>query len=363
MSLDAFSNNASSTITTALGNEDTVITLPDDGSADRFADLPEGRIQRATLSNPALPGQIEIVHITARDGYSFTVLRRQEGSYAAEDWPIGTTIDARITAGMLDRFLRSDTRGVFKTTGGEGGVGASSFVVNGKVERDFKLIQLSGVQMLHRIGAALTTTTGPGRFVQDMNLSVETVGGSCFVELGDDVPVWQPDQSYQGRAIVAPPTPTGFNYLFEPLDPQFQYTRSAEDPGFDDSGYAIEAYNPSSSGEGEPLLTGQWLPLPTPLSVELILPNVASGVALTEVGFICYEYDATTAPVISVGIVSDDDLVNAEALSDITGAPHVQRFSVNPGGALASFLTFKVVTPATGRFYGRFYWRGMVFDQ
>lgn len=363
MAIDAFSNNASSTITVALGSEDTAITLADDGSADRFADLSEGIMQRATLSNPALPGQIEIVYITAKDGSNFTVKRRQEGSYAEEAWPAGTTLEARITAGMLRRFLRADDKGIFKTTGGEGGAGASSFVVNGKVEREYKVVQLSGVQMLHRIGAGLTTTIGAGRYIHDMNLSVESVGGSCFVELGDDVPIWQPNQSYQGRAIVAPPSPTGFNYLYEPLDPQFQYTRSAEDPGFDDSGYAIEAYNPNSSGEGEPVLTGQWLPLPIPLSVELSMPNVAGGVAITEVGFICYEYNATTAPVVSVGVVADDDLVNSVALADITGALHIQRFPVSPGGALANFITFKLVTPATGRFYGRFYWRGVVFDQ
>ncbi|MCS4292740.1 hypothetical protein M2375_000946 [Comamonas sp. BIGb0152] len=363
MSLDAFSNNATGLTTVALGSEDTVITLPDDGSADRFADLPEGRMQRATLSNPALPGQIEIVYITAKDGSSFTVNRRQENSYAAEDWPAGTTLEARITAGMLGRFLRADSRGIFKTTGGEGGAGASSFVVNGKVERDFRVVQLSGVQMLHRIGAGLTTTIGAGRYIQDMNLSVETVGGSCFVALGDDVPVWQPNQSYQGLAIVAPPTPTGFNYLFEPSDVQFQYTRSAVDPGFDDSGYAIEAYNPNSGEGAEPELTGQWLPLPIPLALELSMPSVAGGVALTEVGFICYEYDATTAPVISIGLAADGDLVNAQALSAITGARHIQRFAVNPGGALAASLAFKLETPATGRFYGRFYWRGMVIDQ
>jgi hypothetical protein len=81
------------------------------------------------------------------------------------------------------------------------------------------------------------------------------------------------------------------------------------------------------------------------------------------VGFICYEYNATTAPVVSVGVLADDDLVNSVALADITGALHIQRFPVSPGGALANFITFKLVTPATGRFYGRFYWRGMVFDQ
>lgn len=363
MAIDAFSNNASSTLSVALVGEATVITLPDDGSADNFADLPDGFLQRATLTNPALPGEIEVVYIIAKDGPSLTVERMREDTSRPEEWPAGTAIEARITAGMLGRFLRADERGIFKTTGGEGGAGASSFVVNGRVEREYRVVQLSGVQMLHRIGAGLTTTIGAGRYIHDMNLSVETVGGSCFVELGDDVPIWQPDQSYQGRAIVAPPNPTGFNYLFEPLDPRFQYTRSAEDPGFDDSGYAIEAYNPDSSGEGEPVLTGQWLPLPIPLSVELSMPNVAGGVALTEVGFICYEYNATAAPVISVGIESDNDLVNAVALTDITDSLSVQRFPVNPGGALATMLSFKLVTPATGRFYGRFYWRGMVFDQ
>lgn len=363
MSLDAFSNNASGITTVALGSEDTVITLPDDGSADRFADLPQGRMQRATLSNPAVPGQIEIVYITAKDGSSLTVKRNQEDTFAAVDWPAGTTLDARVTAGMLGRFLRADDRGVFKTTGGEGGAGGTSFLVNTKVERESRVVQLAGVQMLHRPGAALTTTFSAGRYAQDMNMSVESVGGSCFVELGDNIETWQAGQIYSGRAIVAPPVATGFNYLFEASDPQYPYTQSPTDPGFDDSGYAIEAFNPDSNGEGEPVLTGQWLPLTIPLAVELNLPSVAAGVALTEVGFICYEHDATTAPVISIGLAADGDLVNAQALSAITSARHIHRFAVMNSGALASKIMFKVDTPATGRFYGRFYWRGMVIDQ
>ena len=363
MAIDAFSNNASGAITVALGSDDTVITLPDDGSADRFANLSQGRMQRATLSNPAVPGQIEIVYITAKDGSSFTVKRNQEDTFAAVDWPAGTTLDARITAGMLGRFLRADDKGIFKTTGGEGGAGGTSFLVNTKVERESRVVQLAGVQMLHRPGAALTTTFSPGRYSQDMNMSVESVGGSCFVELGDNIETWQAGQTYSNRAIVAPPVATGFNYLFEASDPQFPYTQSAEDPGFDNSGYAIEAYNPDSSGEGEPVLTGQWLPLTIPLAVELNLPSVAAGVALSEVGFICYEYDATTAPVISIGLEADGDLVSAQALSGISGERQIQRFAVTHSGALSNRIKFKVDTPASGRFYGRFYWRGVVFDQ
>ncbi|MEG0922633.1 MAG: hypothetical protein RSD57_15860 [Comamonas sp.] len=353
MSIDVFSNNASALTAAAISAEGKQIVLQT--GANTFAELSGGLIQRATITNALMPDAMEIIYITAKDGLDLTVARGREDTNS-EDWPAGSKIEARVTAGMLGNMLRVDDGGILKTLGGAGGNGAGSFVVNGQVENNYRVVQLSGIQMLHRMGAALTRVSG-GSYNQDMNMSVETVGGSMFVELGDDVAVWAPDQSYSGRAIVAPLTPTGYNYLFEHKDPSYDRTKSATDPGFDDSGDAIDAYASSEDME-QPV--GQWLPLPTPLEFTLDLPPGIAGVALSEVGFICYSYGATTPPVVTITARDVGDVANAVPLTAITEAPGIHRIPVSLNGVLPRQIDFKLDTPATGRFYGRFYWRGML---
>ena len=111
---------------------------------------------------------------------------------------------------------------------------------------------------------------------------------------------------------------------------------------------------------------GQWLPLPDPLNLILTTPIQAPSLVLSEVGFICANKEATTAPVVSIilrGEATEHVLVDHVALDAITnGANQVHRFPVSNYGGIVSGIRFRLDTPATGKFYGRFYWRGFFFD-
>lgn len=347
---ERFSNNAVGTLASALDDVETTVALVSEAGAARFAALGVGDFQRATITNPATPEAFEIVRITANDGLSLTVERGNDGTTAAA-WPAGSKISARVTAGMLDDLassgLQADDRygRQFKTAG-------AGLVVNGRADLSDDVVQLGGYNMLQKYGAAPTEVYGMGRFWQDKNMAHESVGGSPFVDLKDAAAyTWAPNGDYPDGSIVAPPTPDGFLYLFQSLD--WRSTQTTTLPGFNGSGYPVDALGADNA------VVGQWLPLPTPLAFTLGFTGLVGGIVLSEVGFICTEHGAGTAPVVSIGTnETPTSLVNSVALSQIAGAGQVHRFPVNPAGAPLMEIKFTLNTPSDAMFYGRFYWRG-----
>ena len=341
MAVDVFTNNASGTLAVDLAYGATVVTLGEGGGRNNFKYLSAGQFQRATISNSAVEGVVEVVYITSRDYETLTIVRGQEGTYDQE-WPAGSTIEARITAGMLGQFLVRGDDGAVTTQNG--------LLINGKADSGTSdVLQLGGLQMLHRTGAKLTATYNGG-YRQDLNLSVESVGGSPFIDLGNDFTPHAVDTDYAPGSIVATEANLNGNLqnaVYQSLDGST--TTSSEALSSNPVAYPLPAQNASGA------TVGQWLPLSNPLEFDLHFPV---GLVLSEVGFICYAHTATTTPTISFGLEAQGDLVPATALSSITGANQVHRFPVSPAGALATKLMVKLHTAATGKFYGRVYWRG-----
>lgn len=355
---ERFSNNAVGTLASALDNVETTVALVSEAGAARFAALDVGDFQRATITNPATPEAFEIVRITANEGLSLTVERENEGTAAAA-WPAGSKISARVTAGMLQTLasggLQADDRygRQFKTEG-------AGLVVNGRADmtETYGVVQLGGYNLLQKYGAAPTEVYGVGKFWQDENMAHESVGGSPFVDLQDAATyyTWTSNNHYSDGTIVAPPTPDGFLYLFQSLD--WRDTQTTTPPGFDGSGYPVDALDTNNE------VVGQWLPLPTPLAFTLGFTGVVGGIVLSEVGFICTYYGGGTAPVVSIGTeAAPTSLVNSVALSQIAGNRQVHRFPVNPAGAPLNEIKFTLNTPSDAEFYGRFYWRGFFIPQ
>ena len=352
---ERFSNNAVGTLASALDNTETTVALVSEAGAARFAALDVGDFQRATITNPATPEAFEIVRITANDGLSLTVERGME-EMAAAAWPAGSKISARVTAGMLQTLagggMQADDRygRQFKTE-------FAGLVVNGRAELTDGVVQLGGYNLLQKYGAAATQVYSPGKFWQDENMAHESVGGSPFVDLKDAAAsTWASNGYYRDGRIVAPPTPDGFLYLFQSLD--WRATQTTTPPGFDGSGYPVDALDTNNE------VVGQWLPLPTPLAFTLWFPGVVGGIVLSEVGFICTDYSGGTAPVVSIGTdAAPTSLVNSVALSQIAGHNQVHRFPVNPAGEPLTAIKFTLNTPSDAMFYGRFYWRGFFLPQ
>ena len=341
---EMFTNSARGAIASAISSSDTTITLSSIGEADRFASGGSGDFQRATLVG-ADESVFEIVFITSKDGVDLTVERGQEGTSSLA-WPPDTKLEARVTAEMLGTFMRLGDDGVLRTPGT---APAFKFVVNGRSDANNAPVQISGYPSLQKLSA--TPTTSAGSFIaQDHNMTHEAVGASMNVDLGDAVPVWVSNGLYTEGSIVAPPTPNGYNYVFQSLD-GWQYSQTTTTPAFSGDEYSNDALDGAD-------IVGLWVPIPTPLIINLNFPG-EYGLVLSEVGFICTNHSASTVPSISVGTAADPtQFVDSVALSDAAAAASVHRFPITAGGAMLSGLRFTLATPATGRLIGRFYWRG-----
>ena len=104
MSIQLFSNHArgkSSVLILAAG---TTLTL-DTGDGDQFSSPTSQSYEFLTLVNGVL---WEIVKVISRTGDVLTIERAQEGTLA-RDWPIGTTVDSRVTAETLATLQRAQT--------------------------------------------------------------------------------------------------------------------------------------------------------------------------------------------------------------------------------------------------------------
>ena len=342
---ELYSNNAEGTLADGIDDSVTEFDLAASVGAERFAIVTGGGVdfQRATITDQDEPDEYEIVHIVERDLLSLTVLRGQEGTIPRA-WAAGSKISARVTAKMLDGFLGMDESGVVRTLPGRP---SGAFIVNGRSSGAGD-VQISGYHVLQLITAAPTTVAG-ALMPQDKNMTHESVGGSMLVDLGDGVPTWTSGSYYSPYSIVKPPTPNGYSYLFEPTD-SWSGSQTSTTPAFSGDEFSCDALDGAA-------VVGQWVPIPDPLAFSLLLGS--KNLVVTEVGFICNDYAATTTPAVSIGTnAAPTRFANAVSLSQIAAAGDVHRIPISAGGATTERLVFSLDTPATGRLIGRFYWRG-----
>lgn len=97
-----FANNASGVLGAQLSNVATSLTLldasafPSPGSDFYLCTL-------VALNNNGQESAWEIVKVTGKASNTLTIVRAQEGTSAAT-WPLGSTVQMRVTAGTLDSF-------------------------------------------------------------------------------------------------------------------------------------------------------------------------------------------------------------------------------------------------------------------
>lgn len=114
---ELFRNNARALLASTLSVGGTSITLAP-GKGALFAAPTGGNTQRATLIDPADANRApEIVIITSRATDVLTVTRAAEGT-TAQEWLTGCEIQARVTAGMLERMAQTNS-----------GAGTDSFAI------------------------------------------------------------------------------------------------------------------------------------------------------------------------------------------------------------------------------------------
>lgn len=346
-----FSNNAESTLANLLPSSSSdpdyntiVITDADEGNTFLSpSEVPDGG-QLATLTHPSLPGIYEVVRIRqhAYGATDFTVERGYElGAWAVQEWPIGTKMQARITAKMLRAFPQQDIGGMVVFTGSLSG------------SDDFAY----GTRPVLRDQRGRITNGSPPTS-QDTLFAPEVVGGSFAMDLGVAA-TWGSTTPYYGLAVVQPATPDGFQYF---LDLRLGESRSQTNvtPAFDGTTSPTVAHDGNTPGNKD---VGFWVPTALPIDVSASFDG-NSKLVVTEVGFMAREVTAGDTPSVSIGTSGNPTkFVNNQALSQITGSNQVHRFPITAGGEMVSSLRYVVNTAATGGvFRGRFYWRGFFLN-
>jgi hypothetical protein len=328
-----FTNNAEAALVGAIDSGDDQITVDDAGAFLGYFD--DGGVQLATLTNPATPGVVEIIEIYDRAGNVLEVNRAREGT-AAQAWPAGSTLSARVTAGMLASFLQGVPTDFVQTS-------------PAPIPRSMSIMARHLQPVVQRMD---NRGIGAAPFA---NLGFENFWLSMPVELGA-VPAWAPNTGYNEGAIVRPTTANGL-----------QYSLSNHDYTLYGSGITSLGTEPawSTSAMGETLdgqsVQGSWIGLDLAAGIELGIE--ACSLLVFEVGFICGSRGSgvSTAPVVTIESASDSvKLADALTLSAITADKTAHRIPVTTARVLAG-LRAKLDTPAIGgSVRGNFYIKGVM---
>lgn len=361
MSLLRFSNNAEAVLSSALdGNLEapgarTIYIDRPEGWEDRFVrfgrrsdegSYPDGAdTQLATLTHSSLPGQYEVVAIVGHESGSdlFHVRREVEG--AASAWPVGTLMQARITAKTLDSFLQCAPEEV-------------PTLSDGLMHTPWEGFAFSGAPHIPRLAPMLDATA----YLHAFGSGASVVGASVTVDLGEPPTIADADGygTYAHGDVYLPPTPDGHQYSFYSLSGgPVPYAAPLPPLEFVGGADTIRV-----SGEDGSAL-GYFAPVGLP--VDIAVPFLGRALVVEEVGFIADVATATTVPVVSIGDFNQQSVRNAVRFADaapltqITSGGQIHRVPAALGGGMSHSLTFRLDTPATGgSFRGRFYWRGFL---
>ena len=305
------------------------ITVVADGSEASFGSTYP---QLATVAHATMPGQYEIVRLLSRSSAVFTCERGVDDTNPLE-WPVGATLEARVTAGMLDLFPQIDGGFMDAKHGAKFAIAGTPALMRSATQ------MLASATDFHRNG-----------------FGVAIAGVSPYVDLGVP-PTWASGNYYHGD-VVAPTTPDGAQYWH--CTNQDMAVFVSTEPAFAGPGTNVPI-------DAADLSLGYMVAMAVPLDFIVRFDSVQ--LVIEEVGFIARAVTAGDVPSVSIG--SDLDAgapnptryANNVALSQITGDNCVHRIPVAAGGQLIDTLKFKVETAATGgKFAGRFYWRGFFVE-
>jgi hypothetical protein len=163
-------NNAASTLLTALGPLDTTLICAT-GHGSRFPATTGGNYFYCTLTNAV--GQFEVVKVTNRLGDTFTVTRAQDNTIGST-WEAGDAFELRVVAAAINEIANVT-----------GSVGAANGIA-----------PLNGVSQVPNANLPIGTANGIAGLDGSMkvavgNLPVGTANGIAGLDAGAKVPVAQ----------------------------------------------------------------------------------------------------------------------------------------------------------------------------
>ena len=314
-----------------------------------------------TITDPGVMGY-EVVNALewGDDGAGNIALKVARGVEGTQQgWPAGAKISARVTAGMLRRFVQNSGPGLNLTGSGRVALGTEASVAANSglsVLTPSRFIRnawlIGGYPVLQARGVDTSSWMDPA-------MSVEATGWMSAMDLGV-APEWVANHDYRHGDCVAiaarPTTPYVLDILSTdegmvlnsgPASPEFRVGMDTGIGAMDADGY-YEAY---------------WRATNPTLG---ITKNVAPDnviLYLTEVGFICDKHTAGSLPSVEIYATNTgaDRLLATTDLGQITGSNQIHRIT-SLGNQGVRGLKFKRVTAATGEFRGRFYFKGMFVE-
>ena len=348
---ESYFNNAGFALAGGISAADTVIssaiTMPEAGLIEGGGRFNLTSFARATLVNPDQRDAVEIVFIVKINEFEKTVevLRGQEGTTAL-DWNLGTRLECRITAGMLNvaraRSSFSANKGALSINFGDnlrvysyaaGAPNGQSLIANSW--------GIGGAPVLAQAG-------GDEAGFMLMCSSVEGVGNSAAVELGVARDYESTKSYYPGSIVKSTEAPFKV----------FSASRSMRlGPGIPKPALGEEYWSEvSEDADGGMARVGfqdGW-------------DDPDTWFYPSEIGFICEDYAATSTPTVSVGelnasgaVVSKTNLVNAVPLTAIDGSHQRIVLATNIKKGIRGMIFSIDTAAAGGTFRGRFYWKGL----
>lgn len=332
-----FSNNESGTLTQAISATGTTLLVsPTLFGLDLFA-IDEGSGgfvgQLITLSSPTNPLP-EICRLVSRpyysgvdDVYVVEVERAVEAIPSGQGaqsftWPIGTLVEARVTAGTISRMPQNVEGTVFME--------APS---GGYLTRPFQF-GAKPTLMRHTVASINSYEEYPG-------IACEVFMRSHFVDLGTPA-AWSASMYYGSGDVVVHGS---FQWGFESSVRGELLTNASVNP---------------LDGQVDPVVVpgvGVWY-LTDLTGAEMDAPSI-----ITEVGFVCIAHGAGSTPTVTIGNQSNPTAyANAVALNQITGARCSHRIPVTTGGPEYGIISFNVDTASSDEFRGYFYCRGLFYE-
>lgn len=385
--MQLFSNNARAVLAQVLLTQDPVqywkpqtrITVAADGGADTFAlqvsESESSDYQYATLSHDSVPDVYEVVKLIQRPSTNeYEVSRGEDGTEVLE-WPIGTVMEGRVTAGMLGELIQNDPsrpvvcrdiQGVMEVPGDK------SFLAGCRVHpyRPQNMVQISGWPVLQEVRRDNLVFN-----LQDANqIAPEVMGCTMPISLGR-VDAWASGR-YDEGAILRPAVDDGYQYVLACENPFASGGSRAggdilQEPDFANGLESGKYILVPMSSYGTPIGDGRLIQVSLPLDEDYqavgntyaYYSGCGQYLMPTEIGFVCTKFDGTAAPSVSIGTPEDHTcFVNNQSMEQISGVRQCQRWPITAGGALVQHLHFKTETPATGVFEGFFFWRGVIMN-
>ena len=303
-----------------------------------------------TISHPTDGSLVEIVSVlNVSTATTLNITRGQEGTTAVE-WPVGSVVSARVTAGMYVSYAGGLADGEVVIKGSNVDVGKTPVdvaFINTKRHPsiDFQR-HIGGYDYIAPFERWAGAMTDPGLAARNTVQPV-TIYSDPF-NLGDS-PVWAAGSSQPYGRVVFPTVRNGYAYIATAFGP---YYKGGLTGGTEPVWPTTEMAEVVDNG-----IT--WVAIKDDI-VQMHLPP---GLVFypESVGFIGkYQSGAVQPTIYFSGDNEVEDWLLETQTTNLSDSFRMQKYDVRPNAGASALLDARVGVPGTGEYLGRFFWTGFI---